>query len=118
MAITKIWEVNTCIRNLSDGYITKVIYRIKATENGVEIKEARRTGSVEFIKPSSLPSNFIPYDTSTKKPDAATVLEWVKAKINADAAEDNGSTVEQIEAAIDSHVTEIKTPVSAIGVPW
>tara|TARA_R100000995_G_scaffold30665_1_gene13665 strand:- start:617 stop:973 length:357 start_codon:yes stop_codon:yes gene_type:complete len=118
MAITKDWEVNTCIRDLSDGYITKVIYRITVIEDGVEIKEAKRSGSVEFTKPSSLPSDFISYDMSAKKPDAATVLSWVKTKIDADAAEDNGSTVAQIETAIDNHVNEIKTPVTATGVPW
>jgi len=118
MAITKTWEVNTCKRDISDGYITKVIYRIKALEDGVEIDGTRVTGEVTFTKPSSLPSDFIPYDTSAKKPDAATVLEWVKAKLNTNAAEDNGSTVAEIETAMDSAITLIKTPVSAVGVPW
>lgn len=118
MAITKTWEVNTCERDVSDGYITKVIYRIKALEDDVEIEGTRMTGEVTFAKPSSLPSDFIPYDTSAKKPDAATVLGWVKAKINADAAADNGSTVAEIEAAMDGVITLIKTPVTAVGVPW
>ena len=33
---------------------------------------------LSFIKPESLPSEFYPYDTSAKTPDAATVLGWVK----------------------------------------
>ena len=110
MAIAKTWEVNTCKRDVSDGYITKVIYRIKATEDGVELKEARVTGEVTFEKPSSLPSDFIPYDTSIKKPDAVTVLGWVKTAL--------GDEVASIETAMDNAVALIKTPVQATGVPW
>ena len=29
MAITKTWEINKLVRDLSDGYVTKVIYRVK-----------------------------------------------------------------------------------------
>ena len=29
MAITKTWEINTMERDVSDGYVTKVIYRVK-----------------------------------------------------------------------------------------
>jgi len=94
MAITKTWEVNTCERDVSDGYITKVIYRIKAS----------------FTKPSSLPSDFIAYDTSAKTPNAATVLGWVKTAL--------GDEVTSIETAIDSTIASIKTPVTAVGVPW
>ena len=119
MAITKTWEINTCERDVSDGYITKVIYRIKATEDGVEIDGTRVTGEVSFTKPSSLPSDFIPYDTSAKTPNAATVLGWLKAKLNADAAaEENGFSVAEIEATMDSAIALIKTPVTAVGVPW
>jgi len=110
MAITKTWEVNTCERDVSDGYITKVIYRIKALEDGVEIEGTRMTGEVTFTKPSSLPSDFIAYDTSAKKPDAATVLGWVKTAL--------GDEVTSIETAMDSTIASIKTPVTAVGVPW
>jgi len=119
MAIVKTWEINTCERNLSDGYITKVIYLIKATEDNVEIEGTRMTGEVTFTKPSSLPSDFIPYDTSAKTPNVATVLGWVKAKIDADASvEDGGLTVAQIETTMDNAVALVKTPVTGVGVPW
>lgn len=118
MAITKTWEVNTCERDISDGYITKVIYRIKAMEDGVEIDGTRVTGEVTFIKPSSLPSDFIAYDTSAKTPNAETIIGWVKTKLNADAAEANGSSVTEIETAMDNAISLIKTPVTASGVPW
>ena len=120
MAITKTWEVNTCERNVSDGYITKVIYRLKATENSVEIQGTRQTGEVTFTKPSSLPSDFIAYVegevdsdgnvTKAGTPDAATVLGWAKTAL--------GDKVATMETAMDNAVTLAKTPVSASGVPW
>ena len=82
MAITKTWEVNTCERDVSDGYITKVIYRLKATENSVEIDGTRMTGEVTFTKPSSLPSDFKAYHSK----DAATDLEWVNLSFHGDLA--------------------------------
>jgi len=106
MAITKTWEVNTCERDVSDGYITKVIYRLKATENSVEIQGTRQTGEVTFTKPSSLPSDFKAYDSL----DAATVLGWVKTAL--------GDKVATMETAMDNAVTLAKTPLSASGVPW
>ena len=32
MAITKTWEVNTLERELADGYVKKVIYRVKGID--------------------------------------------------------------------------------------
>ena len=110
MAVVKTWEINTCERDLSDGFIQKVIYRVKATEDNVEIDNTREVGEVNFIKPESLPSDFIPYDTSAKTPDAATVLGWVKASL--------GEEVANIEARMDDAIALIKTPKTATGTPW
>ena len=107
MAITKTWEVNTCERDVSDGYITKVIYRLKATEDGVEIDGTRQTGEVTFTKPSSLPSDFVAYD----KLDEATVLGWVKTTLGTDG-------VTAIEKAIEDRIAIINTPVTATGKPF
>tara|TARA_R100001086_G_scaffold160812_1_gene86508 strand:- start:444 stop:779 length:336 start_codon:yes stop_codon:yes gene_type:complete len=110
MAVVKTWEINTCERDLSDGYITKVIYRVKATEDNVEIDNTRETGEVNFTKPKSLPSDFIPYDKSAKTPNAATVLGWVKTAL--------GSEVSTIEAKMDAAIAEQKTPTTAMGNAW
>ena len=32
MTITKTWEVNTLQRELADGYVNKVIYRVNGTD--------------------------------------------------------------------------------------
>tara|TARA_R100000773_G_scaffold5721_1_gene6092 strand:- start:122 stop:448 length:327 start_codon:yes stop_codon:yes gene_type:complete len=108
MAITKTWEINTMERDLSDGYVTKVIYRVKGISDSEE--KARKTGSVVFIKPDSLPSDFVDFT----KLDAATVLGWVKDTLNADEA--NG--VATIESELEAEVNEVLTPTTASGVPW
>ena len=105
MAITKTWEINTLERDLSDGYVTKVIYRVKGLSDSEE--KARRTGQIEFTKPESLPSDFIAYDSLT----SSTVLGWVTTALGTDE-------VTAIETALETEVTEAITPTTAAGVPW
>ena len=105
MAITKTWQVNTMERDLSDGHVNKVIYRVKGMDG--ETEKDRATGEVSFIKPSSLPSDFVAYD----KLDEETVLGWVKAALGTDE-------VTAIEKAIEDKIAIINTPVTATGKPF
>ena len=105
MAITKTWEINTLERDLSDGYVTKVIYRVKGLSGSEE--KARATGEVNFTKPSSLPSDFVAYDSLT----SSTVLGWVSTTLGTDE-------VTAIETALETEVPEAITPTTAAGVPW
>ena len=105
MAISKAWEINTLERDLSDGYVTKVIYRVKGLSDSVE--KARATGEINFIKPESLPSDFVAYDSLT----SSTVLGWVTTALGSDQ-------VTAIEADLEAEVTEAITPTSGTGVPW
>ena len=100
MAITKTWEVNTLQRELADGYVNKVIYRVKGTDGTYE---TRVTGEVDLEKPETL----IPYKDLTQD----TVIGWVKAKLGSDS-------ITQIEKAIDDNITLQKTPVHGVGTPW
>ena len=103
MTITKTWEVNTMQREVADGYVNKVIYRVKGDDGTYQ---TRATGEVNLPKPDTL----VPYKDLTE----ATVLGWVKAKLDADKA----GTVAAIEAAIDKNINEQKTPTTAVGKPW
>ena len=105
MAITKTWQVNTMERDISDGHVNKVIYRVIGKDGDVE--KDRATGEVSFVKPSSLPSDFVAYD----KLDEATVLGWVKTSIGTDG-------VTAIEKVIDDNIAIINTPVTATGKPF
>ena len=105
MAITKTWEINTLERDLTDGYVTKVIYRVKGLSDSVE--KSRLTGEVTFTKPDSLPSDFVAF----AKLDASTVLGWVQDTL--------GSTeVAAMETTLEAQVNEVLTPTTASGVPW
>ena len=99
MTITKTWEVNTLQRELADGYVNKVIYRVNGTDGTYQ---TRLTGEVDLEKPETL----IPYKDLTE----ATVIGWVKAKL--------GSEVATIEKAIDENITLQKTPTHGVGTPW
>ena len=110
MAITKTWEVNTLERELADGYVKKVIYRVKGIDGSDE--KARATGEVELEKPKTL----IPYKDLTE----STVLGWVKAKLNTEVDED-GKAVDRvalIEKSLEDEIALINTPVTAEGKPW
>jgi len=101
MAITKTWEVNTLERELADGYVKKVIYRVKGIDGSEE--KARETGEVELEKPKTL----IPYKDLTE----STVLGWVKAKLGTDA-------VTAIEKSLEDKIALINAPLTQTGKPW
>ena len=106
---TKTWQVNTLQRELADGYVNKVIYRVNGEDGDYSF---RATGEVDLPKPSSL----VPYADLTE----STVLGWVKAKLN-DQKDDDGKTIDQvaaIEAAVEKGVNEQKTPTTGVGKPW
>ena len=110
MAITKTWEVNTLERELADGYVKKVIYRVKGIDGSEE--KARATGEVELEKPETL----IPYKDLTE----STVLGWVKAKLNTEVDEDGKAVnrVALIEKSLEDQIALINTPVTSTGKPW
>ncbi len=101
MAITKTWEVNTLERELADGYVKKVIYRVKGIDGKEE--KARATGEVELEKPETL----IPYNKLTE----STVLGWVKTKLGTDE-------VAAIEKSLEDEIKLLNTPVTETGKPW
>ena len=100
---TKTWQVNTLERELADGYVNKVIFRVNG-EDGTY--KSRVTGEVNLPKPNTL----VPYADLTEE----VVLGWVKAKLDAEQID----TVANIETAIENGVNLQKTPTHGTGVPW
>jgi len=103
MATTTEWQVNTLQRELADGYVSKVIYRVNGADGTYSF---RATGEVDLPKPDTL----VPYADLTE----TTVLGWIKAKLDADKE----GTVAAIEAAVENGVNEQKTPTHGVGTPW
>tara|TARA_Y100001951_G_C11145551_1_gene186126 strand:+ start:48 stop:374 length:327 start_codon:yes stop_codon:yes gene_type:complete len=106
---TKTWQVNTLQRELADGYVNKVIYRVNGTDGTYSF---RATGEVDLPKPGSL----VPYADLTE----ATVIGWVKARIDeiANSIDPKGTTVADIETAVENGVNIQKTPTHGVGKPW
>ena len=100
---TKTWQVNTLERELADGYVNKVIFRVDGEDGTYKF---RATGSVDLPKPETL----VPYADLTEE----VVLGWVKAKLDAD----NAGSVANIEAAVENGVNIQKTPTHGTGKPW
>ena len=88
MAVTKTWEINTVERDLSDGYVTKVIYRVKGIDS---------SDSTEKARADSLTSS--------------TVLGWVTDTLGS-------TEVAKIETDLEANVNAVITPTTATGVPW
>ena len=111
MAITYTWEINgtSCKRDVADGYFTNVVYRVKGMD-GTEEK-ARHTGEITFIKPESLPSEFIAFDESKPTPTEATMITCVKDSLGTYA-------VTAIETSLKAEIDLINTPVQATGVAF
>ena len=104
---TKTWQVNTLQRELADGYVSKVIYRVNGEDGDYSF---RATGEVDLPKPDTLK----PYKDLTE----SEVLGWVKARIDELAKDSNGVTVAAIETAVENGVNEQKTPTTGVGKPW
>lgn len=106
MAYSYTWEINesNMVSDVSDGFISKIVYRVKGMDGSEE--KARATGQIELTKPESLPSDFIAFDSVTK----AKCLEWVKA--------DSSVDVTAIENKLKAEIDLINTPTEKIGAPW
>ena len=109
MTITKTWQVNTLQRELTTGYVSKVIYRVIGTD---DTYTTRATGEVDLEKPETL----VPYKDLTEE----TVLGWVKAKLNSEVDSEGKAIdrVAEIEKAIEDNITLQRTPVHGVGTPW
>ena len=100
---TKTWQVNTLERELSTGYVHKVIYRVNGEDGTYKF---RATGEVNLPKPDVL----IPYADLSE----VQVIKWIQAKLDADKA----GTVAAIEQVVENGVNEQKTPTTGTGKPW
>ena len=107
MAYSYTWEINesNMISDVSDGFISTIVYRVKGMDGSEE--KARATGQIDLTKPSSLPSDFIAFNSVTK----AKCLEWVKAAVGA-------TQVTAIENSLKAEIDLINTPTERVGVPW
>ena len=101
--MTTNWTIAQLDRELADGYVYTVHYRVDATDGTYS---AGAYGSVGLEKPDTL----VAYKDLTSE----TVIGWVKAKLDAEEA----GTVAKVEAALAAQIAEQKTPTIGSGIPW
>ena len=105
MANTYTWKVGQCDRNLADGMITTLHYTISATtEDGVYSTGAYGSVGLEAADAADM----TPYDNVTEE----QAIAWAQAAIGGD------EKVAEIHAALDSQLTEKRTPTVGKGTPW
>ena len=106
MAYSYTWEIDekNMISEVSDGFITRIVYRVKGMDESTE--KTRHIGQIELTKPETLPSEFIAFNSVTKD----KCLEWLKA--------DSSINVSAIENSLKAEIDLINTPTEKVGVPW
>ena len=113
MAVTKTWSVIDLTREISDGYVCLVHWKLTGTEGD---KTVESTGKTKLQRPSS---DLEPYDSLTEE----KIIGWVKAKMNAESPAitdiDTGKTaVERFEAIMDKKMGWLNAPATANGKPF
>ena len=101
--MTTTWTIAQLERELADGYVYSVHYKVDATDGTYS---AGAYGSIALEKPETL----VPYKDLTSD----VVVGWVKAKLIAE----NSAAVTKIESALAANIAEQKTPTVGSGIPW
>ena len=101
--MTTTWTIAQLERELADGYVYSVHYKVDATDGTYS---AGAYGSIALEKPETL----VPYKDLTSD----VVVGWVKAKLIAE----NSDAVTKIESALAANIAEQKTPTVGSGIPW
>ena len=99
MTISYTWKVNQLERDVADDYVTTVHYGVDAVDGD---HSQGAYGTVSFDKATS------PSSSSFGTLDEATVLGWVKSKV--DPA--------KVEEALAAKIELLANPVAAVGMPW
>lgn len=84
-------------RNTDGDVVTNVHWTVSKTDG-------EAVGSVYGSQAVEVGDEFVPYSDLTE----ATVIEWVKAKLD----------LVSVEAALDAQIEEQKAPKVASGLPW
>lgn len=91
------FKINDLKRMADSGLVYEVHWICTKTDGDA-------VGSVYASMAVEASDDFVAYDSLTE----ATVVEWVKAKLD----------LESVEAALDAQIAEQKAPTVLSGVPW
>lgn len=95
--MTTVFTISNLERN-TDGDVVTTIHWVATKVDGEAVVSVYSSMAVE------VGDDFVPYASLTE----ATVVEWVKAKLD----------LESLEASLDAQIAEQKAPKVASGLPW
>jgi hypothetical protein len=95
--MTTVWTIPNLERN-TDGDVVTTVHYVATKTDGDFVASVYSSMGVE------VGDDFVPYASLTE----ATVVEWVKAKLD----------LESVEAALDAQIEAQKAPKVASGTPW
>lgn len=95
--MTTVWTIPSMDRN-TDGDVVTTVHYVATKTDGEAVASVYSSMAVE------VGDDFVPYASLTE----ATVVEWVKAKLD----------LESVEAALDAQIADKKAPKVASGTPW
>jgi len=94
------YTIDKVIRNTTDGGVIRVRAIASMTDGDVTVSDMVH---VSFT-PDASADGFISFDSLTE----ADVIGWVESSIDVDA----------VTASLQAKLDSVKTPVTAIGMPW
>ena len=100
MATTITWHIANLERETADGFVYTAHYTIDANDGTYN---TGAYGSLGFQRPD----NLIPYSSLSEN----QVITWVKEQLGDDK-------VQEIEAALENQLSEMRAPSKASGIPW
>lgn len=98
------WTISTMDRNVSDGGVTQVYWRVVDSETVGDVTYAASSYGSFSCTPDPSSEDFIAYADLTED----VVLGWVHAEVDQ----------VEVEARLAADIAEQKTPVTEVGVPW
>tara|TARA_R100000951_G_C2636047_1_gene179329 strand:- start:233 stop:553 length:321 start_codon:yes stop_codon:yes gene_type:complete len=95
------WAISNLERETADGFVFAGHYTIDAADGTYS---AGAHGSIGFERPESL----VPFASLTEE----LVVSWVKEALG------GNEKVAEIEASLQEHINQQRTPTKSFGTPW
>lgn len=107
MAATITWKIEQMERNVSDGGVFTVHWRVNAIETVDETTYTSSNYGSMGLQPDSSSESFVAYNDLTEE----IVIGWVKAEMGEEQ-------VAAHETSLQNQINTQKNPPTASGMPW
>ena len=94
------YTIDKLVRNTSDGGVVRVRAIASMVDGDITVSDMVHAS----FTPDPSADNFVDFDSLTE----ADVIGWVESSIDVDA----------VTALLQAKIDSVKTPVTAVGMPW